>query len=497
MSLHPISAIKSRLFFAICVGLLSVAGLAAVQVFKVVAPDAAAQDRFGWGVAIQGRTLVASATQPGGPGVACVFVKSAGVWVQQAKLNPPDPQPDDAFGSGVAMDGDLIAIGATGDDTPGGTNAGAVYVYERNAQGVPGDVADDTWSLQATVVPSDAKPFHLFGISVALDQDTLVVGAWGDNVFGNISGSAYVFRRSGNSWVQEAKLYASDPATGDRFGVFVAVDGNWIVVGANGDSSFTGAAYVFERVGSGWIERAKLTPSAGVGSAQFGRRVTLQDDTVAVGSAQENSAAGAAYVFQRDGLSWPLRAKIVASAAAAGGQFGGSVSLRGNTLAIGALEFGTGTGAVYVFERQGTAWNEQQKLTASDAAFNDVFGFSTALDDSQLLTGAVLADAAGADSGAAYVFELRSIEDQFGSLADQVEGLVAGGALNNGQGNSLLAKLDAALLKAQSGNTTVAINQLRAFINQVEALIASGLLSAPEGNALVEAAQHLIERLQG
>ncbi|HEY2976233.1 MAG TPA: FG-GAP repeat protein [Pyrinomonadaceae bacterium] len=486
-------------YYAVFLLLLSVVAYAAVQTAKIVPADAAAQDRFGWGIAIHGRTLVASATQdfkPGGAGVAYVFTRNEGTWVQQVKLAPLSPQPSDAYGSGVAMDGDLIAIGATARDTAAGMNAGAVYVYQRNQQGTPDQANDDTWSLQATVVPSDPKPFHLFGISVALDRDTLVVGAWGDNVFGNISGSAYVFRRSGDTWIQQTKLYASDPNTGDRFGVSVAVDGNWIVVGANGDSSFAGAAYVFENVGGAWIERAKLTPTAGAG-AQFGRRVDIQSDTIAVGSAEENSAAGAAYVFQRDGAVWLLKAKLAGSDTAAGDRFGASVALHGNRLAVGAAQFGFGPGAVYLFEREGIVWIEQQKLAASDAAFNDVFGFSVAMDHSQLSTGAVLADAAGTDSGAAYVFELTSIHDDFGALADQVEALVAEGILNGGQGNSLLAKLHAALRQVDRGNTAAAINQLQAFIHEVQALIESGVLPAAEGEPLIEAAEQLLERLRG
>lgn len=233
---------KFRLGGVLALSTASALALAQSSTATLVPADSSAEDRFGWSVAIEGRTLAVSAPQdfaPGGAGVVYVFARSGGQWVQQARLTSPDPRADDTFGGAIALDGDRLGVGATADDTEAGTNTGAVYVFARSDSGTPDTAADDTWSLEAAITPADAQPFDLFGISVALDGAALVVGAWGESTFGNLAGSAYVFRRVGDSWIQEAKLYASDAAGSDRFGVSVAIDGSVVVVGANGDSSFT------------------------------------------------------------------------------------------------------------------------------------------------------------------------------------------------------------------------------------------------------------------
>lgn len=469
------------------------------QTAKVVPSASSSQDRFGWAVAIEGRTMVVGAPQDfqsGGAGAAHVFVRSAGNWLEQATLASPVPQAGDGFGNAVALEGNLVAVGAPADDTSAGTNAGSVHVFARDDAGTPTSLLDDTWSLDAVVTPNDARPFDLFGVSVDLDGDAMVVGAWGVSALGNLAGSAYVFRRSGGIWVQEAKLFASDAAAGDRFGVSVAIDNNWLVVGANGDSAFHGAAYVFERVGAAWIERGKLAPSGSAGAAQFGRRVAIEADTVAVGATEENSSAGAVYVFRRSAAVWALEAELGASDAATAHRFGSGIALNGQLLAVGAHQFRAGAGAAYVFERDGALWSERDRLVAADGALRDAFGFSVGIDGFQLAVGAPLADAGGVDSGATYVFDVLTLQDQFDSLIDQVQDLVDDGTLNGGQGISLLAKLDAALKKVAQGNTTAAIQQLQSFVQQVGAMTSAGLLSSEDAAALVAAAQAIIDRLQ-
>jgi hypothetical protein len=201
----------------------------------------------------------------------------------------------------VAVDGDSAVIGASLDDDQGYAS-GSAYVFVRSGTG---------WSEQAKLLPSDGAAADQFGTSVAVDGDSAVVGAHWDDDQGFVSGSAYVFVRSGTGWSEQAKLLPSDGAAGDGFGVGVAVDGDSAVVGAPGDDdqgSASGSAYVFVRSGTTWSEQAKLLPSDGGAADHFGTSVAVDGDTVAVGAPgddDQGSASGSAYVFELGLLNQP------------------------------------------------------------------------------------------------------------------------------------------------------------------------------------------------
>lgn len=490
-------SLRTRIFAVISSLLLTGVAFAQTQTAKFAAGDTKTEDRFGWAIDVEGDLMVVGASQdfqPGGAGAAYVFFRSGGMWQQQATLLPPDPRPDDVFGGSVALHGNLIAVGATGDDTADGFNAGAVYVYERNDSGTPGNPADDTWPLQAMITADDAGPVDLLGISVDVRGDRILAGAWGESINGNLAGAAYLFRRVAGTWLQEAKLIASDTSAEDRFGVDVSLGDGRLVVGANGDTAFRGAAYVFEEAGDTWIETAKLAPAA-AGVVQFGRRVALTGDVIVAGAGEENGGRGAAYVFRLIGGVWTQEARLVASEAIPNDRFGVSVALEGDLLAVGAQQFLTGKGAVYLFQRTAGLWSETKKVTADDGAPADVFGFSATMDKFQLAVGSPLHDAfAAPDGGAVYVFEVVTLAQQFEGLVDQIEGLPG---LTGGQTNSLLAKINGALSKLDHGNTTAAINQLEALINEIEALARSGTISAQDAAEIIESVRALINRVNG
>ena len=322
---------------------------------------------------------------------------------EDAKLTASDAAAADLFGGSVALSGDTIVMGARGDDDAG-NQSGSAYVFVRSGS---------TWNEQAKLTASDAEGGDNFGYSVALSGDTAVVGAWiDDHAGGNLAGSAYVFLRSGTSWTEQAKLTASDAEDFDRFGVSVAVSGDTAVVGAHSDGDQFGSAYVFVRNGTSWSEQAKLTASDAATDDEFGRSVALSGDTAVVGSFHDDHAggpdAGSAYVFVRSGTGWSEQAKLTASDAAGGDEFGLSVALSGDTAVVGAVSDdhagGTNAGSVYVFLRSGTSWNEQAKLTASDAAASDSFGFAVAFAGDTAVVGARNDDDNGFGSGSAYVF---------------------------------------------------------------------------------------------
>jgi hypothetical protein len=233
------------------------------------------------------------------------------------------------------------------------------------------------------------------------------------------SGSAYVYVRSGTTWTPQQKLTAgADAAALDEFGVSVSVSGDTAVVGAyaNDDAgSLSGSAYVFLRAGAVWTEQQKLTASDAAASDQFGISVSVSGDTAVVGAHGNDdtgSASGSAYVFTRSGTVWTQQPKLTASDAAAGDEFGLSVSVSGDTAVVGAWRddgAGNDAGAAYVFVSSGGVWGQQKKLTASDAAADNYFGNSVSVSGDTVLVGAQTDDGVGVDSGSAYVFDCTPV----------------------------------------------------------------------------------------
>ena len=219
----------------------------------MVASDAAADDHFGWSVAIDGDTVVIGAYNAGTGGAVYVYRASDGA--ELAKLMASDAAATDNFGRSVAIDGDTVVVGALGDDD-GGSASGSVYVFEKSIWG--------TYSQVAKLTAADAAQYDQFGSSVAIDGATVVVGAWRDDDDGTSSGSVYVFEKSwlGSTYGQVAKLTASDASSSDVFGLSVAIGGSTVVVGARGHGYYNyGAAYVF-RTTDGWTTHTEFKLTA-------------------------------------------------------------------------------------------------------------------------------------------------------------------------------------------------------------------------------------------
>jgi hypothetical protein len=377
------------------------------QQAKFTDPDGAASPGFGYTTAVDGRTLVVGhvTSTLGSTGSAFVYARAGGIWTQRARLTSDTPSQTDSFGVSVAIDNETIVVGAKNDDE-GAPEAGAAYVFTRNG---------NTWTRQAKLIASDAVANARFGISVAIDGDTVVVGADTDSETFTYAGAAYVFTRNGNTWTQQAKLVASDAATIDQFGGSVAIAADTVVVGATGDdlsptAENAGAAYVYKREGDTWVQQAKLVAADRAAFDYFGISVAIAHDTVVVGAILDDDAAadaGSASVFVRGGDTWTQRTKLVASDAAAGDRFGISVAIDGGTIVVGAYLDDLGAvdaGSAYVITRQPKRWIERAKLVASDGAAGDAFGISVAISGRTVAVGAFHDDDRGADSGSAYVF---------------------------------------------------------------------------------------------
>jgi hypothetical protein len=265
---------------------------------KLLPSDGAADDHFAIAVALEGDTAVIGANldddNGSQSGSAYVFTRTGGVWTEQAKLLPSDGAADDLFSWSVALDGDTAMIGAPSHDDFF-VNSGSVYVFTRTG---------GQWAEQNELLPADGAPHSGFGDAVAIDGETAMIGARVDDDNGYDSGSAYVFTRTGDAWTEQAKLLAADGSHGDNFGVAVALDGDTAVIGAsrdddNGEGS--GSVYVFTGAGGVWTEQAKLLPSDGALWDEFGSAVALDGDSAVIGAPWDDDTgedSGSAYVFR-------------------------------------------------------------------------------------------------------------------------------------------------------------------------------------------------------
>jgi hypothetical protein len=263
---------------------------------QLLAADSASSDEFGFSVAISGEMVVVGARSGG----AYVFVRSGEVWRQQDKLLAADRASSGEFGYSVAISGETVVVGARSSGA-GGFRRGAAYVFVRNGE---------VWRQQQQLLATDAKDLDEFGTSVALSGETVVVGA-PQSLFsaGFNRGSAYVFVRSGEVWSQQQKLQAPGVVRNDLFGTSVAISGETIVVGAPlddgaGERAFNrGSAYVFMRSAGVWSQQQKLGASDAADNDGFGISVAIGGETVVVGASGDDGAAGvdqgSAYVFAR------------------------------------------------------------------------------------------------------------------------------------------------------------------------------------------------------
>jgi trimeric autotransporter adhesin len=410
----------------------------------IKASNTGIEDVFGTTLALSGDTLVVGAPfQDGGSsdsGAAYVFVRdTTGGWNQQAYLKAMHADPIDNFGYSVAIHGDRIAVGAPSEDSDAvGVNgdqadnsllhSGAAYIFARDSSG--------QWTQEAYIKPSNPQASGGFGNNVALDGDTLVVSA---PMSPMLVGSVYVFTRdAGGTWSQQAVIAASDPIPDAGFGQSLALQGDTLAVGAKwhtGVSDQRGAVYIFKRQGSGWSELVRLKASNAATGDIFGSSVALSGDTLAVGAPGRAGFAGAVYVFDRNSAgNWAETAFFKASNTEPQDSFGYEVALSGDWLAVsaenesgGATGIGgtesdntkPGAGAGYLFVRNGSGnWSQQLYVKASNSESNDRFGRSSAaLSNSTLVFAAPFEDGnatgvngdssnnTASSSGAVYVFE--------------------------------------------------------------------------------------------
>ncbi len=333
-------------------------------------------------------------------------------WTQQQKITSTPRGVGAQFGNATAISGNTMVVGARFDGTTA-SQAGAAYVFVLN---------NGTWTQQAVLLANDGTALDKFGYSVAIDGNTIVVGAYQDDTGFADGGSAYVFVRSGTTWTFQQKLTPALQAASDEFGNSVGITGDSIIVGAHfsdlPSNSDAGAAYVFQRSGTTWTEIQKLTPSSGTGAPlggnNFGESVAMSNGKAVIGASGDNTpntAAGAVYVFSQGGGGfYGVEQKLTILNGSNGDRFGSSVAIEGSALVGGAREYSPvvgqiAYGAAYVYEFNGSTWISQGRLTASDGTSFDRFGWSVAVSNNVIAVGAREDDTTvGADAGSAYIF---------------------------------------------------------------------------------------------
>lgn len=363
----------------------------------LVAADAAAWDVAAEAVAIDGGLALVGARWQNSSGVDAgavyVHTRAGFSWTQTAKLVGSDSGAADEFGYAVAFEGQTAVVGAPTADLAG-SNEGAVYVFV---------FSGGLWAEQAKLVASDGQDEDRFGSAVAVDGDTLVVGARGDDDDGSWSGSAYVFTRAAGLWTERKKLAPGDGTTNRYFGSSAAISGDTLLVGAPGGG---GGAYAFVGGGSNWSLQAKLIDSAGSHFDRFGTALDLEGDTAVVGSPRDDDNgpdAGSVIVFERVAAIWSQSATLVAGEGL--GELGTSVSIRGDRIAAGApADHQLGLeplGAAYLFLREGGSWGQAAAILPEGLSPYAEFGASIAFDGLSLVVGMPGADLAGVNAGAA------------------------------------------------------------------------------------------------
>jgi hypothetical protein len=459
---------------------------------KLIASDGMASAEFGQQVDIDGNRAIVGAYNHI-TGQAYVFSFDGSSWTQEAILAPSDGQYGDWFGHDVAICGEWAAVGSVRH----GGNRGAVYLYRFD---------DTTWSEYGKIMASDGLQGDNFGYQLDLFEDVLVVGA----PLAGGTGSAYVFEGVGSGAPTEVKLIPNDCAVGDRVGSDVALDGSFAVVGAHLHDGSRGAAYVFHRTGTSWLDndQTKLAPEELDPSDKFGLNVAVQSDLVVVGAHEDDDVgpdAGAAYVFRYDSTGWLGEAKLFPPMDPWQSDFAGNIGIEGSQVLITAAHgpAGSGDGVVYVFNHAQGLWTLEESIAAPDGEPGDRFGNDFAIDGVHLIVGAPGDDdpVLGGNAGSAYVFtRALDLEQLALDLADMIAGLDLAlfngpnSNANSGRRNSLVNRALEAADAIVEGDYAAAEELLSSLLAKIDdqSPPPDWMYSSPEKAALADAVGGLL-----
>jgi len=359
---------------------------------------------FGYSMAVDGDTMVVALPKSERRS-AQIFVRDGDEWLlQQELLSHQGYAFDDQFGFAVDVSGDTAVVGAQWGSTAFVDSCGLVYVFIRTST-----LSGPVWELEQILEPSDASHGQVFGRSVDIEGDDLVVGS----PKRSSGGGVYVFNRSGTFWTEDAILEPSDMESGDEFGSALRLVGNLFAAGAPRDDDAAdnaGAVRLFTRAGSVWTEGQKITAATPQAGASFGFSIDIDVSSMVIGAINTevagNSAAGSAHVFVESGGVWSEQQQLVSPDPGFAYRFGAEVLIFGDTVVVASPFWGifslVNTGAVRVFHRSGAVWTHSQLLFGSPIQYSAHFGSSIAATGDGLAIGAYYEDFSPVGRGAVY-----------------------------------------------------------------------------------------------
>lgn len=335
------------------------------------------------------------------------------------KLTAVDAEDNDRFGRSTALSGDVLVVGAPEMVGGGATGTGSAYVHRWDGY---------QWRFEQKLLADDAALQDVFGITVAVEDDMLLIGAPLTDDFADASGSVYVFRRMASEWIQEQELHADDAGQARLFGGAVLLSGGLAYVGSQGalsagGGSALGAVYVFGFDGGQWSQLQQLMAADANAGDLFGLAISVDDagDRALIGAPNDdalcggnNTFCGAAYVFLRLGGAWFQETKLTEAQPTEGDLFGSGVAISGEWAFVGATgrdDAADGAGAVDVFRLVGNEWTLHSTLLPTGASAGDAFGLRVSVSGDRLLVSAYLSNAPcpvgnpACRTGAVYAFE--------------------------------------------------------------------------------------------
>lgn len=383
------------------------------EAIKIQAYDKNTNDYFGWSVAISGNSskILSGSIRddPKGSNSGSAYIYTFnGSWNIDQKITALDGATDDEFGDSVSISDDGLTCIIGSFSNVGGTDAGGVYVYERQG---------NIWLQVQKLEASDKEASDFFGSNVHISGNglTCIIGAHGEDTNGVDAGAVYIFENTAGTWSEVAKLTGSDTQAGDWFGrgVNLSYDGSVCIVGAQTHNGH-GAAYIFENLSGTWTEKTKLLASDIEADDNFGYLTSISNDglTCIVSALSEDTggaSTGAVYIYENLNGTWIEVQKIQASDKESGDNFGRSIDISGDglTIAVGAIfEDANDHGAGYIFEKQDNTWIQTAKIKASDHQATDYLGISVSLSNDGLICviSAPYEDTGGSNAGAIYVY---------------------------------------------------------------------------------------------
>ena len=388
------------------------------QTAKIVSTNRESRAEYGTSVDIvEDFAIVGASRENVASGAAYVYSKdSQGIWSYSQRLAATDPNDGAEFGGAVAFLDDYLVVAAGRADVGTTIRAGALYVYDHQ---------NDNWEFSTKLVASDLNIDAKLGMnptSLDVEGNTIVGGAPGDNGW---IGAVYVFNKMAGSWTETQKITSPNPQPDDAFGIGVSISGNNMVIGASEVNGNKGAAYVYTKNGDGvWEYVQTLIASDAVNEDFFGTSVSLSGDQLVIGTYGTNQETGSAYIFERDSEGiWAEVQKLIGNPSSEPAQFGWGTAIQQDYITVSAPHiYGFEAGEVYFYKRENSGtWVVDQIIQGIDTESEDSYGWSLAMNESQLIVGAPWQDYDENGNnemdtaGSAYIFNDPNL---LGGLAD-------------------------------------------------------------------------------